>query len=124
MDNQITGNSMIAPALIAETRKLFVAMSSSQIKPEFSGTGNIQTSADGNSATMTMMARGGFGKGQKEKKQSGIESSFMGERDQQKSWSNSLLHTATMQTKPVLENNRRPASLFPSHMWKVFGIPS
>lgn len=62
-------SQVVAAGMKFET-KLFVAMSSSQIKPEFSGTGSITPSADGNSATMTMMAHGGFGKGQKEKRQS------------------------------------------------------
>ena len=62
-------SQVVAAGMKFET-KLFVAMSSSEIKPEFSGTGSINVSPDGNSATMSMMARGGFAKGQKEKKQS------------------------------------------------------
>lgn len=57
---------VVAAGMKFETQ-LFVAMSSSEIKPEFIGSG-IKTNADGNSATMTFTAPGGFAKGQTERK--------------------------------------------------------
>lgn len=61
-------SEVVAAGMKFETN-LFVAMSSSEIKPEFSGSGSIQTSPDGNSATMTIQAMGGFAQGQNEKEQ-------------------------------------------------------
>jgi gliding motility-associated protein GldM len=57
---------VVAAGMKFET-KLFVAMSSSDIKPEFSGSGSIAMEKGGNSALMTMSAPGGFAKGQTEK---------------------------------------------------------
>ncbi len=56
---------VVAAGMKFET-KLFVAMSSSEIKPEFLGSG-VTTDKGGNSATMTFTAPGGFAKGQTEK---------------------------------------------------------
>lgn len=56
---------VVAAGMKFET-KLFVAMSSKEIKPEFNGAG-ITVDPGGNSATMTMTAPGGFAKGQTEK---------------------------------------------------------
>jgi gliding motility-associated protein GldM len=56
---------VVAAGMKFET-KLFVAMSSKEIKPEFIGSG-ITTDPGGNSATMTFTAPGGFAKGQTEK---------------------------------------------------------
>jgi gliding motility-associated protein GldM len=56
---------VVAAGMKFET-KLFVAMSSSEIKPEFVGTG-VTVDKGGNSATMTFTAPGGFAKGQTEK---------------------------------------------------------
>lgn len=56
---------VVAAGMKFET-KLFVAMSSSDIKPEFVGNG-ITTDKGGASATMTFTAPGGFAKGQTEK---------------------------------------------------------
>ncbi|MFN8394663.1 MAG: GldM family protein [Bacteroidia bacterium] len=56
---------VVAAGMKFET-KLFVAMSSSEIKPEFVGSG-VTVDKGGNSATMSFTAPGGFGKGQTEK---------------------------------------------------------
>jgi gliding motility-associated protein GldM len=56
---------VVAAGMKFET-KLFVAMSSSDIKPEFVGSG-ITVDKGGSSATMTFTAPGGFAKGQTEK---------------------------------------------------------
>jgi len=56
---------VVAAGMKFET-KLFVAMSSSEIKPEFLGSG-VTTDKGANSATMTFTAPGGFAKGQTEK---------------------------------------------------------
>lgn len=56
---------VVAAGMKFET-KLFVAMSSKDIKPEFVGSG-ISVDPGGNSATMTFTAPGGFAKGQTEK---------------------------------------------------------
>ena len=62
-------SQVVAAGMEFET-KLFVAMSSSEIKPEFSGSGRLTVNPDGNSATMKLMAQGGFAKDQVEKDQS------------------------------------------------------
>ncbi len=59
---------VVAAGMKFET-KLFVAMSSSEIKPEFLG-GGVTTDPGGNSATMSMTAPGGFAKGQTSKEAS------------------------------------------------------
>jgi gliding motility-associated protein GldM len=59
---------VVAAGMKFET-KLFVAMSSSEIKPEFIGQG-VTTDKGGNSATMTFTAPGGFAKGQTEREAS------------------------------------------------------
>jgi gliding motility-associated protein GldM len=56
---------VVAAGMKFET-KLFVAMSSSEIKPEFIGSG-VTADPGGNSATMTMTAPGGFAPKQTEK---------------------------------------------------------
>ena len=56
---------VVAAGMKFET-KLFVAMSSKDIKPKFEGSG-ISVDPGGNSATMTFTAPGGFAKGQTEK---------------------------------------------------------
>ena len=60
---------VVAAGMQFET-KLFVAMSSSDVKPEFSGSGSVKYEPGGNSAIMTMGAQGGFAKGAKEKQAS------------------------------------------------------
>lgn len=58
---------VVAAGMKFET-KLFVAMSSSEIKPEFgSGSGSISVDPGGNSATMSFTAPGGFAKDQNSK---------------------------------------------------------
>ncbi|MFM2375308.1 MAG: gliding motility protein GldM [Bacteroidota bacterium] len=59
---------VVAAGMKFET-KLFVAMSSSEIKPQFVGPG-VTTDKGGNSATMTFTAPGGFANGQTEKEAS------------------------------------------------------
>lgn len=56
---------VVAAGMKFET-KLFVAMSSNDIKPEFLGNG-VKTDPSGSSATMSMTAPGGFAKGQTSK---------------------------------------------------------
>ena len=56
---------VVAAGMKFET-KLFVAMSSSEIKPEFLG-GGVSTDKSGNFGTLTQTAPGGFAKGQTEK---------------------------------------------------------
>jgi gliding motility-associated protein GldM len=56
---------VVAAGMKFET-KLFVAMSSSEIKPEFMG-GGVSTDKSGNFGTLTQTAPGGFAKGQTEK---------------------------------------------------------
>lgn len=62
-------SQVVAAGMKFET-ELFVTMSSSEIKPEFSGSGSIKVDPSGNTAIMTLNAVGGFAKGQTEKKQS------------------------------------------------------
>ncbi|RMG28885.1 MAG: hypothetical protein D6730_04890, partial [Bacteroidetes bacterium] len=63
--------STIVPAGLPFETKLYVAMSSTAIKPEFSGSGTIKKAEDGNSATMTIIASANaIPKGKKEGKQS------------------------------------------------------
>lgn len=57
---------VVAAGMKFET-KLYVAMSSSEIKPEFSGSGSIQVVDGGQAAMMSMTAPGGFGANQNEK---------------------------------------------------------
>ena len=62
-------SQVVAAGMYFET-KLYVAMSSKEIKPEFSGSGQITNEPGGNSATMKILASGGFESGKNEKEQS------------------------------------------------------
>lgn len=57
---------VVAAGMKFET-KLYVAMSSSEIKPEFNGSGSIELVDGGQAAMMTMTAPGGFAPNQNEK---------------------------------------------------------
>ncbi len=61
-------SQIVAAGMKFET-ELFVTMSSSEIKPEFSGSGSIKVDPSGNTAMMSLNAIGGFPAGQTEKKQ-------------------------------------------------------
>jgi len=62
--------SLIVPAGLEFETKLFVAMSSKDVKPKFSGSGRVTVDPTGNSAVMKVAAIGGFDAKQKEKEQS------------------------------------------------------
>lgn len=60
---------VVAAGMKFET-KLFVAATSKEAIPEFSGSGSVSSTDGGYAAMMTMTAPGGFGKGQNEKEAS------------------------------------------------------
>ncbi|MEM0996969.1 MAG: hypothetical protein AAGN35_07815 [Bacteroidota bacterium] len=60
---------VVAAGMKFET-KLFVAATSKEAIPEFSGTGSVQTTDGGYAAIMSMTAPGGFGKGKNERESS------------------------------------------------------